>query len=214
MSVVGKWSVTRSLASWIAGCLDTLGPLAFARRRNFDLGWGDDLGNLIARDYQEVAGAAHDGRAPAVRWVGSWEQKKSSREIRGKFSFLEPLRRWFYGASGKMVHDTLLVRDGFFASPYSEFLEEGSKEAHFRCIVPMKPGMSMPRDGETSGLGGLDWDGKIAIHFPATGDEGYSMRSAFYAAPLAAQDGVASVTASIQISTISPESRWIVNIIT
>lgn len=46
-------------------------------------------------------------------------------------------------------------------------------------------------------MGGVEWDGKLVVHFPATGDEGYSMRTAFYAAPLASQSGVASILLSM-----------------
>lgn len=143
VSAARGWSIFTPMISSIAGMLDHLGPLGFIRRKNMDLGWGDDLAAVLERDYAESCQSIIEKHAPAIEWKDSWRQERSERQA-GKFSFLELFKRSTYGGNEKIMYETLLVRDGFFISPYADILPDGAKEAHFRCIIPLKPGMELP----------------------------------------------------------------------
>jgi hypothetical protein len=76
-----------------------------------------------------------------------------------------------------------------FTSPYAHMLPDGCKHALFRAVIPKIDGLHIHQEPDMHtnaqndacvGIGGVDWRGPVVVHFPATGDEGYTMRSREY----------------------------------
>jgi len=126
MSVSLRKTISASVG-WAASLLDHLGPLAFSRRRNFDIGWGGDLDEVLKRGdvVRERCTAASSSEPVKIEWDGPWKEVKASG---GKFAFLNFFKRWTYGDDPeKEKFDTLLVRDASYLSPYADLLPEGCK---------------------------------------------------------------------------------------
>eukprot|EP00282_Hemiselmis_andersenii_P023237 CAMPEP_0172007550 /NCGR_PEP_ID=MMETSP1041-20130122/6174_1 /TAXON_ID=464988 /ORGANISM="Hemiselmis andersenii, Strain CCMP439" /LENGTH=481 /DNA_ID=CAMNT_0012661687 /DNA_START=730 /DNA_END=2176 /DNA_ORIENTATION=+ len=157
------------------------------------VGWGDDLSAVLTRT-DDLPSSIRKGKpfVPAVEWEGEWREMRAGMGG-GKLSFLDRFKAWTYGDDkDREKYKTLLVREGRFASPFSDLLDEGCKTVYFRLVIPKHAPAASP-EARGGDIAGVRWAGPIAVHFPATGDEGFSLRSGFYAEPLAARDGVASV---------------------
>jgi len=194
---------------WTAHLADWFAPLGFlGKRKNMRLGWGDDLCDVLEFSETLPAHITSGGlRVPVVEWDGEWREMRAGTGG-GKLSFLDRFKRWTYGDDKhREKYKTLLVREGRFTSPFGHLLPDGCRTVHFRCVLPKDaPGASPGASGGK--IGGKPWSGPIAMHFPATGDEGFSLRSGFYAEPLAARDGVASIILSMSFYGRRRPDSW------
>jgi len=192
-----RWLLSVSIG-WTAHLIDWLAPLGFlGNRKNMRMGWGDDLKAVLTR-LEDLPSLARKGKpsVPDVEWEGEWREMRAGTGG-GKLSFLDRFKAWTYGDDkDREKYKTLLVREGRFASPFSDLLDEGCKTVYFRLVIPKDAPAASP-EARGGDMAGVRWAGPIAVHFPATGDEGFSLRSGFYAEPLAARDGVASVILSM-----------------
>lgn len=126
---------------------DFLGSLAFSKRKNMDLGWGQDLPKVLAvmddkyfspsaRNAMAMAGVERWSVPENVTWHGPWRQISAVDEKREKFRFLSGLKRLLYGDDARALPkcSMLLVRDGSFLSPYAYLLPEGARIFASSCL--------------------------------------------------------------------------------
>lgn len=163
------------------------------REKNFSRGWGDMVPIL---DYSlNVMEQKILPSVPEIKWQGEWKEvdgiPASSQLVFSPFKLvlgiMSLIKRFVSGPEDPIKYPKLLIRDASFVSPVAHLLPEGSKDVHFRVVLPLtEESANQPADG-------ISWSGKMAVHFAATGDEGFSVRQAWYAAPLAMQHGIASI---------------------